>query len=70
MVMNTPVYPVNLRRVAIILSSLSVKISPKMASVRYFGSLWMTFSEELQDQICACLQRTYICIIYASHRMI
>ena len=53
--------------------SLSVKISPKrpkMASVRYFGGLWMTFNEELQGKICACLQRTYICIIYTSHRMI
>ena len=35
---------------------------PKMASVRYFGGLWMTFNEELQGQISACLQRTYICI--------
>ena len=53
--------------------SLSVKKSPKrpeMASVRYFGGLWMTFNEELQGQISACLQRTYICIIYTSHRMI
>ena len=67
------IYPVNLRRVAIIFFSLSVKISPKkpkMASVRYFGSLWMTFNEELQGQISACLQRTYICIINTSHRMI
>ena len=48
---------------------ISVKISPKMpkmASVRYFGGLWMTFNEELQGQISACLQRTYICIIYTS----
>ena len=30
----------------------------------------MTFNEELQGQISACLQRTYICIIYTSHRMI
>ena len=30
-----------------------------MASMRYFGGLWMTFNEELQGQICACLQRTY-----------
>ena len=29
-----------------------------MASVRYFGGLWMTFNEELQGQISACLQRT------------
>ena len=29
-----------------------------MASVRYFGSLWMTFNEELQGQISACF---YIC---------
>ena len=39
-------------------SELSVKISPKrpkMASVRYFGGLWMTFNEELQGQISACL---------------
>ena len=46
-----------------ILSALSVKISPKrpkLASVRYFGGLWMTFNEELQGQISACLQRTYI----------
>ena len=53
--------------------TLSVNISPKrpkMASVRYFGGLWMTFNEELQGQINACLQRTYICIIYTSHRMI
>ena len=53
--------------------SLSVKVSPKspkMTLVRYFGGLWMTFSEELQGQISACLQRTYICIIYTSHRMI
>ena len=53
--------------------SLSLKVSPhrtKMASVRYFGGLWMTFNEELQGQISACLQRTYICIIYTSHRMI
>ena len=41
-----------------------------MASVRYFGGLSMTFNEELQGQISACLQRTYICIIYTSHRMI
>ena len=34
-----------------------------MASVRYFGGLWMTFNEELQGQISACLERTYICII-------
>ena len=32
--------------------------------------LWMTFNEELQGQISACLQTTYICIIYTSHRMI
>ena len=38
-----------------------------MASVRYFGGLWMTFNEELQDQISVCLQTTYICIIYTSH---
>ena len=30
----------------------------------------MTLNEELQGQISACLQRTYICIIYTSHRMI
>ena len=41
-----------------------------MVSVRYFGGLWMSFSEELQGQISACLQKTYICIIYTSHRMI
>ena len=41
-----------------------------MASVRYFDGLWMTFNEELQGQISACLQRTYICSIYTSHRMI
>ena len=41
-----------------------------MASVRYFGGLWMTFNEELQGQISECLQRTYICIIYATQRMI
>ena len=41
-----------------------------MASVRYFGGLWMTFNEGLQGQISTCLQRTYICIIYTSHRMI
>ena len=35
-----------------------------MTSVRYFGGLWMTFNEEFQDQISACLQRAYICIIY------
>ena len=35
-----------------------------MASVRYFGGLWMTFNEDLQGQISACLDRTYICIIY------
>ena len=40
-----------------------------MALVRYFGGLWMTFNEELQGQISACLQRTYICIIYTTHRM-
>ena len=39
-------------------------------SVRYVGGLWMTFNEELQGQISACLQRTYICIIYTNHRMI
>ena len=33
------------------------------------GGLWMTY-EELQGQISACLRRTYICIIYISHRMI
>ena len=33
---------------------------PKMAPVRYFDGLWMTFNEELQGQISACLQRTYI----------
>ena len=26
---------------------------------------WMTFNEELQGRISACLQRTYICIIYS-----
>ena len=42
-----------------------------MALARYFGGLWMTFNEELQGQISACLQRTYIlCIIYTTHRMI
>ena len=41
-----------------------------MVSARYFGGLWMTFNEELQGQISAYLQRTYICIIYTSHRMI
>ena len=43
-----------------------------MASVRHFGSLWMTLNEELRGQISACLQRTYICItsIYTTHRMI
>ena len=46
------------------------KKEKKIASVRYFGGLWMIFSEELQGQISACLQRTYICIIYTSHRMI
>ena len=54
-------------------SALSVKISPKrpkLSSVRYFGGLWMTFNEELQGQISVCLQRTYIFIIYTSHRMI
>ena len=40
-----------------------------MVSVRYFGGLWMTFNEELQGEISACLQRTHICIIYTSHRM-
>ena len=48
-------------------SALRAKISPKrpkMTSVRYFGGLWMTFNEELQGKISACLQRTYICIIY------
>ena len=34
-----------------------------MVSVRYFGGLWMTFNEELQGQISACLQRTYICTV-------
>ena len=38
-----------------------------MAWVRYFGGLWMTFNEELQGQISACLQSTYICIILTSH---
>ena len=28
-----------------------------MASVRYFSGLWMTFNEEHQSQISACLQR-------------
>ena len=54
-------------------SQHNVKISlkrPKMASVRYFNGLWITFNEELQGQISACLQRTYICIIYTSHRII
>ena len=41
----------------------SISKRPKMASARYFDSLWMTFNEELQGQISACLQRTYICII-------
>ena len=41
-----------------------------MASLRYFGRLWMTFNEELQGQISACLQGTYICIIYTTHRII
>ena len=41
-----------------------------MALVRYFGGLRMTFNEEPEGQISACLQRTYICIIYTSHRMI
>ena len=41
-----------------------------MALVSYFGGLWMTFNEELQGQISKCLQRTYICIIYTTHRMI
>ena len=36
---------------------------PKMASVRYFGGLWITFNEELQFQISACLQRTYMLCI-------
>ena len=44
------------------------KKGQKMVSVRYFGGLWMTFNEKLQGQISACLQRTYICIIYTSHR--
>ena len=63
-----------LRKVATFFS-LSVKISPKrpkMTSVRYFGGLWVTFNEELQGQISACLKGTYICIIYTSqgtHRM-
>ena len=72
MVMNS-IYPENLRSVAIIFFSRSVKISPKrpkMASMRYFGGLWMTFNEELRGQISACLQRTYICIIYTSHWLI
>ena len=43
---------------------------PFLALVRYFGGLWMTFNEELQGQIYACLQRTYICITYTTHRMI
>ena len=30
-----------------------------MASVSYFGGLWMTVNEEFQGQISACLQRTY-----------
>ena len=30
-----------------------------MASVRYFGGLWMTFNGGLQGQISPCLQRTY-----------
>ena len=47
--------------------SLSLKISPKrpkMDSVRYFGGLWMTFNEELQGQISACLQDIYMYYIY------
>ena len=35
-----------------------------MAYVRYFGGLWMTFNEELQGQISACLQGTYIYVLY------
>ena len=52
------------------LRALTPKISLKMASLRYFGGLWMTFNEEPQGQISACLQRTDICIIYTSHRTI
>ena len=40
-----------------------------MASVKYFGGLWLTFNEELQGQISACLQRTYICIIYVTYKL-
>ena len=41
----------------------NISKKPKMASVRYFGGMWITFNEELQGQISACLQRTYTCII-------
>ena len=46
------------------LRALRPKISSKITSVRYFGSLWMTFNEELQGQISACLQRTNIYVLY------
>ena len=45
-------------------SALSVKISPKrtkMAPVRYFDGMWMTFNEELQGQISTCL---HIYVLY------
>ena len=60
-------FPCNIVRVKC--ENISKK-AKKWSSVRYFGGQWMTFNEELQGQISACLQRTYICIIYTSHRMI
>ena len=36
-----------------------------MALVSYFDGLWMTFNEEIQGQISASLQRTYVLYIPA-----
>ena len=48
----------------------SVDTQAKNGLGEVLWGLWMTFNEELQGQISACLQRTYICITYTSHRMI
>ena len=48
--------------------NISKKAKNELGEV--LSGLWMIFNEESQGQITACLQRTYICIIYTSHRMI
>ena len=36
----------------------------------YHGSPWMTLNKELQDQMSACLQRTYISVIQITYEEI